>query len=192
MESEVGEGELNYSASYKLNQLGFGYVKPLLSWPAGAGHCDREGEDVPGARPCGEPFKVGDVVVGQVPLGGADEQGPPVRVAEHQRERRSVLLEFDPLQDFTSLGYPDHGKSARLDPDRAFGVHGDAVRCEPFGEHPSAGQAAVGLDVERGELACKRLSDDQRPAVRVLTMPLGNWMSPATWRSWPPGVTSLM
>jgi hypothetical protein len=28
MENEVGEGELNYNTAYKLNQLGFGHVKP--------------------------------------------------------------------------------------------------------------------------------------------------------------------
>jgi predicted nucleic acid-binding protein len=76
----------------------------VLSRPAGAGHLDREGEDLPGARPGGQPFEVGDVAVGWPPFGGADEQGPPVRAAEHQRERRPVLLEFDALQDLAALG----------------------------------------------------------------------------------------
>jgi hypothetical protein len=38
MESEVGEGELNYNAPHKLNQLGFGHVKlPNLSKVRSAG-----------------------------------------------------------------------------------------------------------------------------------------------------------
>ena len=38
-------------------------------------------------------------------------------------------------------------------------------------------------------------NDSEMISVRpsgVMTMPLGNWMSPATWRSCPSGVTSLM
>jgi len=100
-----------------------------------------------------------------VPLGGADEQGLPVRAAEHQRERRAVLVEFDPLQDFTTVGHPDNGESARLAPDRAVGVQADAVWPEPLGEHPPPRQSTVGVDVERGEPARERLGDDQRPAV---------------------------
>jgi hypothetical protein len=51
------------------------------SWPADAGHLDREGEDLPGARPRGQPFEVGGGGVGLAPFGGADEQGPPVHTA---------------------------------------------------------------------------------------------------------------
>jgi hypothetical protein len=98
-----------------------------------------------------------------MPLGGADEQGPPVRADEHQRERRPVLLEFDLLQDRAALG-----------------------------EHPPPRQPAVAVDAERGEPARERLGDDQRPAVRSDAKPLGNWMSPATWRGCPSGVTSLI
>ena len=96
---------------------GLGARRPaLLSRPASAGHFDREGEDFPGARPRGQPFKVGDMVVRQAPLGRADEQGSPVRAAEHQCEQRPVLLEFDPLQYFTALSHADHGESARWTP----------------------------------------------------------------------------
>src|SRR5450631_1461398 len=60
------------------------------SWPAGAGYGDREGEDLSGAGPVGQPVEVGDVVIGRPPFGGHDEQSPPVRTAEHQRERARV------------------------------------------------------------------------------------------------------
>ena len=88
---------------------------------------------------------------GRVPLSCADEQGSPVRAAEHQRERHPVLRECDPLPDFTTLGHAHHGGSACMDPDRAFGVHRDAVRRQAPGEHPPPRQAAVGVDVECGE-----------------------------------------
>jgi hypothetical protein len=101
-----------------------------------------------------------------VPLGGADEQGPPVRAAERQGERRAVLAEFHALQDFAALGDADDREPAGLHPDRAFGVHADSVGAEARGEHPSSRQPAVGVDVERGEPARERLGDDQRPAVR--------------------------
>src|SRR6266568_9532694 len=71
---------------------------------------DRQGEDLSGARPVGQPLEVLRVVVGRPPFGGQDEQGPPVRAAEHQRERCPALAKVDALQDLTALGDAhDHG-----------------------------------------------------------------------------------
>ena len=88
------------------------------------------------------------------------------RAAEHQREWRPVLLEFDTLQDFAALGYAGDREPACGHPHRAFGVHADAVGPQTLGEHPPPRQPAVAVDVERGEPARERLGDDQRPAVR--------------------------
>src|SRR5580693_3766589 len=103
--------------------------------------------------------------VGRPPFGGHDEQRPPVRAAEHYRERRAVLAEFDALQDLAALGDADDRGPAGGDPDRAFGVGTDAVRAESLGEDPPVGQPAVRVDVERGEPAGEGLGDDQRPVV---------------------------
>src|SRR6516225_10285057 len=102
---------------------------PGRSWPAGAGYDDREGQDLSGARPAGQPLEILEAV-GIVPLGGHDEQGSPVRAAEHQRERGPVLAEFDALQDLAALGDADHRVIRGADPDRAFSVEADAIRAE--------------------------------------------------------------
>src|SRR5450755_1012752 len=130
------------------------------SWAAGAGYGDREGEDLPGAGPVGQPVEVGDVVIGRPPFGGHDEQGPPVRAAEHQRERGAVPGQFDALQNVAAVGDAGY-REPGADPDRAFGVEADAVRGETGGEDPPAGQAPVGVDAERGERSGERLGDDQ-------------------------------
>ena len=125
------------------------------------------------------------------PLGGQDEQGSPVRTAEHQRERCPALGQFDALQDLTALG-DAHEREPRGNPDRAFGVQADAIRGDALRENAPAGQPAVGVDVEGGE---RPANDSEMISVRssgVMIMPLGKWMSPATWRSWPSGVMSLM
>ena len=135
-------------------------------WVMGGRHRDGdlEGQDLPGAGPVGQPIEVGDVAIGHPPFCGADEQGPPVRTAEHQRERGAVLWQFDALQNFAAFG--DAGdREPGADPDRAFGVEADAVRGETAGEDPPVGQAPVGVDVERGERSGERLGDDQRPVI---------------------------
>jgi hypothetical protein len=149
------------------------------------------GQDLSGAGPFGQPLEIGDAV-GRAPLDGQDEQGLPVRSAEHQRKRCPVLGKFDALQDFAALGDADRRVPGRADPDRTLGVQADAVRAEAVGEDPPVGQPSVGVDIERGQPARERLGDDQRPVIGVMTMPLGNWMSSATWRSSPSGVTSLI
>ena len=133
---------------------------------AGAGYLDGQHQDLSGARAVGQPVEVGGYAVGRPPFGGQDEQGPPVRAAEHQRERCPVLIELDPLQDLAAVGDPHDRGLARGHPDRALGVQADPVRSQVRGEHAPAGQPAVGVDVERGELASERLGDDQRPVVR--------------------------
>jgi hypothetical protein len=127
-----------------------------------------------------------------VPLGGADEQGPPVRAAEHQRERRPVLLEFDALQDRAALGDAGGREPARAHPHRAFGVQADAVRSKTLGEDPPPRQPAIGADAERGEPAA---NDSEMISVRpsaAMTMPLGKAMSLATWRSCRSGAGRLV
>ena len=144
--------------------------RPGQAWPvsgqAGAGYPDGEGQDLPGARAAGQPVEVGGDAVGRPPFGGQDEQGPPVRAAEHQGERCPVLVKLDPLQDLAALGDADDRGLAGRDPDRALGVQADPVGTQVLGEHAPAGQPAVGGDVERGEPAGERLGDDQRPVVR--------------------------
>src|SRR5262252_8831984 len=137
----------------------------LRSWPAGAGYRDRKGQDLPGAGPGGQPLEVAGDAVGLAPLGGHDEQGPPVRAAEHQRERCPVLTEFDALQDLAALGDADDRVLAGGDPDRAFGVETDSVRAEAVGEDSPVRQSSVGVDVERGETSGEGFGDDQRPVV---------------------------
>ena len=104
------------------------------SWPTGAGHLDRESEDLSGAGPVDHPAEVGDVVIGWPPFGRADEQGAPVWSAEASA-RQSTLGQFDVLQDFASLDDPVDGEPG-ADPDRSFGVEADAVRGDACGEYP--------------------------------------------------------
>ena len=118
------------------------------SWPAGARYRDREGQDLSGARPVGQPLEIIGDAVGLPPLSGHDEQSSPVRATEHQRERCPVLAEFDAVQDFATLGDADNRVPARGDPDRAFGVEADAVRAETVGEVSPVGQPSVCVDIE--------------------------------------------
>ena len=76
------------------------------------------------------------MAVGDPPFGGHDEQGPPVRSAEHQSERRPVLAQFDALQDLAAVGdADDRVRVGGADPYRAVGVEADAVRAETLCEH---------------------------------------------------------
>ena len=63
-----------------------------------------------------------------VQMNRADEQGPPVRAAEHQRERRPVLGHLDALQDRAARRDADDRAAGGAGPDRALGIHRDAVR----------------------------------------------------------------
>src|SRR5918994_6228786 len=77
------------------------------------------------------------------PLGRQDEQRPPVRTAEHARERTPVQL--DRLQHLAALSDTNAGvPGEHLRPHRALGVEAVAVRPDAFGPYPPVRQVAVG------------------------------------------------
>ena len=89
--------------------------------------------------------------------------------------KAEVILTRDPASH--SMGY-----SIDWLPDGRLLTTGDKVR-----RQEPDGSMAVHAEqpANDSEMISVRLSG-------VMTMPLGNWMSPATWRSCPSGVTSLM
>ena len=78
-------------------------------------------------------------------------------------------------------------------PDGALGVHADAVAAlAELGPHAPVRQAAVGGDVERRELPANDSATISVELSGVTTMPFGNAIPSATWRTEPSGVTSAM
>ena len=88
-------------------------------------------------------------------------KGPPVRTAEHQRERGAVLGQFDALQNFAAVGDAGY-REPGVGPDRAFGVEADAVQM-PWGAREKASTSTFALVAMVGMLAAHRLRRHSSP-----------------------------
>jgi len=100
------------------------------------------------------------------PLRRDDEQRATIRPTQHAGEAPAV--ELDGLQHFAAFAHAHAALVRHVGiPDRALGIEADAVgrTVSEVGPHAAMVQAAVGRDVEGGELSAVRLGNDQAGVV---------------------------
>ena len=114
--------------------------------------------------------------LGPSPLSRQHEKESTIRSAQHGGEDRPVV--FDPLQHsaaFFDAYASTFGRVGAacvragvggLGPDRALGVEADPVGSHVVGPHPTVREAAVGVDVERGQPSGEGLRNDECGVVR--------------------------
>ena len=134
--------------------------------PADAGCGGRGGQHLTGARPLGQPCDVLLEALGHAPVGGQQEQRPAVVASEHAGEAGPVELHaVEDLAPFADPADEVVAELAHVAPDRAVGVHADAVGADVLGPDTPVREAAVVGDVERRQPRGERLRDDQRRVV---------------------------
>jgi hypothetical protein len=122
------------------------------SWPADARRRSLGGEHLAPQRPAAH-------VLGAPPLVDGQEQGSPIRTAEHAGE--AAAIEVDDLQDLAARAHAHAATAPDVAvPHGTLGIQADAVGVVgDLGPGPAVGQATVGGDAEGGEpLASQLLS----------------------------------